>query len=162
VAIKGKVFDVTAKKEMYGPGAGYNIFAGKDASKGLGEWLPAPAGGRGLMVSGMSSLNPKDAIADYSSLTEAQVKTLDQWEAFFEKAGPWYRLSSCRLTISAIQHCRASHQVDNMFWQMHTHADQAKRTLDTQSINQNDAWLRCSRLFSVFCALTRPSLLKHA
>jgi membrane-associated progesterone receptor component len=36
VAIKGKVFDVSAKKEMYGPGAGYNIFAGKDASKGLG------------------------------------------------------------------------------------------------------------------------------
>jgi len=37
VAIKGKVFDVTAKREMYGPGAGYNIFAGKDASKGLGR-----------------------------------------------------------------------------------------------------------------------------
>lgn len=36
VAIKGKVFDVSAKREMYGPGAGYNIFAGKDASKGLG------------------------------------------------------------------------------------------------------------------------------
>jgi hypothetical protein len=36
---------------------------------------------------GMSSLDPKDAIADYSSLTEAQVKTLDQWEAFFEKVG---------------------------------------------------------------------------
>jgi hypothetical protein len=35
---------------------------------------------------GMSSLDPKDAIADYSSLTEAQVKTLDQWEAFFQKA----------------------------------------------------------------------------
>jgi hypothetical protein len=33
------VFDVTAKREMYGPGAGYNIFAGKDASKGLGEFL---------------------------------------------------------------------------------------------------------------------------
>jgi hypothetical protein len=40
-----------------------------------------------LMSSGMSSLDPKDAIADYSSLTEAQVKTLDQWEAFFEKVG---------------------------------------------------------------------------
>lgn len=37
VAIKGKVFDVSAKREMYGPGAGYNIFAGKDASKGLGK-----------------------------------------------------------------------------------------------------------------------------
>ncbi len=33
VAIKGTVFDVSAKKEMYGPGAGYHCFAGKDASK---------------------------------------------------------------------------------------------------------------------------------
>lgn len=39
VAIKGKVFDVTPKREMYGPGAGYNIFAGKDASKGLGKLI---------------------------------------------------------------------------------------------------------------------------
>lgn len=36
VAIKGRIFDVTPKKEMYGKGAGYNVFAGKDASKGLG------------------------------------------------------------------------------------------------------------------------------
>jgi hypothetical protein len=32
------VYDVSNKKEMYGPGAGYNVFAGKDASKGLGEF----------------------------------------------------------------------------------------------------------------------------
>jgi predicted heme/steroid binding protein len=69
VAIKGRVFDVSGKKEMYGKGAGYNVFAGKDASKGLG----------------MSSLDPKDAVSDYSSLNEAQIKTLDQWEGFFEK-----------------------------------------------------------------------------
>jgi hypothetical protein len=54
---------------MYGKGAGYNVFAGRDASKGLG----------------MSSLDPKDAVSDYSSLNEAQIKTLDQWEGFFEK-----------------------------------------------------------------------------
>lgn len=34
---------------------------------------------------GMSSLDPKDAVSDYSSLSETQMKTLDQWEAFFEK-----------------------------------------------------------------------------
>lgn len=33
VAIKGIVFDVTAKKAMYGPSGGYHCFAGKDASK---------------------------------------------------------------------------------------------------------------------------------
>jgi hypothetical protein len=37
LAIKGTVFDVTAKRAMYGPGAGYNVFAGKDGSVGLGE-----------------------------------------------------------------------------------------------------------------------------
>ncbi|EIW72404.1 hypothetical protein M231_02964 [Tremella mesenterica] len=67
VAIKGKVYDVSPKREMYGPGAGYNIFAGKDASRGLG----------------MSSLKEEDAIADISGLDEAQHKTLDQWEGFF-------------------------------------------------------------------------------
>lgn len=36
VAIKGTVFDVTAKSDMYGPGKSYHVFAGKDASKGLG------------------------------------------------------------------------------------------------------------------------------
>ncbi|KAK4687166.1 membrane-associated progesterone receptor component, partial [Tremellales sp. Uapishka_1] len=69
VAIKGDVYDVSAKKEMYGPGAGYNVFAGKDASKGLG----------------MSSLDVKDAIPDYTGLNEAQMKTLDQWQTFFQK-----------------------------------------------------------------------------
>ncbi|ODN77857.1 hypothetical protein L202_04971 [Cryptococcus amylolentus CBS 6039] len=69
LAIKGKVFDVTAKREMYGPGRGYNVFAGKDGSKGLG----------------MSSLDPGDAVADFSGLNETQMNTLNQWEAFFTK-----------------------------------------------------------------------------
>jgi hypothetical protein len=33
----------------------------------------------------MSSLDPKDAVADYSTLNEAQMKTLDGWETFFQK-----------------------------------------------------------------------------
>jgi len=41
----------------------------------------------------MSSLKAEDAIADYSSLNEGQLRTLDQWEAFFTKvrsrAGWW-------------------------------------------------------------------------
>lgn len=35
----------------------------------------------------MSSLDAKDAVADYSTLTEAQRKTLDQWDSFFAKVG---------------------------------------------------------------------------
>ena len=70
VAIKGDVFDVSAKKEMYGVGAGYNVFAGKDGSVGLGK----------------SSLKPEDARPDYESLLEpAERKVLDQWYGFFEK-----------------------------------------------------------------------------
>ncbi|KAF9510978.1 hypothetical protein BS47DRAFT_1373199 [Hydnum rufescens UP504] len=69
VSIKGTVFDVTAKKEMYGPGAGYHVFAGKDGSKGLG----------------LSSLKPEDAVPDWSGLDEAAVKVLDQWYDFFSK-----------------------------------------------------------------------------
>lgn len=33
LAIKGTVFDVTANREMYAPGKGYSVFAGKDASR---------------------------------------------------------------------------------------------------------------------------------
>lgn len=84
MAIKGKVFDVSSRGEMYAPGKGYNVFAGKDGSKGLGEcvWL---GGVRALRCAGMSSLDPRDAVADYSSLNEGQMNTLNQWEAFFEK-----------------------------------------------------------------------------
>lgn len=33
VAIKGDIFDVSKNTASYGKGAGYNVFAGKDASK---------------------------------------------------------------------------------------------------------------------------------
>ncbi|KAF8310260.1 cytochrome b5 [Clavulina sp. PMI_390] len=68
VAIKGTVFDVSNKREMYGPGASYNIFAGKDGSRGLG----------------MSSLDPANAVPDWSPLEGPQKATLDQWHSFFK------------------------------------------------------------------------------
>lgn len=48
---------------LVAPGKGYHIFAGKDASKGLG----------------MSSLKPEDAVPDYSSLDDKQMKVLNDW-----------------------------------------------------------------------------------
>ncbi|KAM9980041.1 hypothetical protein ACTFIZ_006290 [Dictyostelium cf. discoideum] len=32
IAIKGKIYDVTAKKSTYGPGGSYHLFAGNDAT----------------------------------------------------------------------------------------------------------------------------------
>ncbi|KAF8233366.1 cytochrome b5 [Tricholoma matsutake] len=67
VAIKGTIFDVTHKADVYGAGKSYNIFAGKDASRGLG----------------MSSLEPQNAIPDYSDLNETDMKVLNDWYSFF-------------------------------------------------------------------------------
>jgi len=69
VAIKGTVFDVSRKRETYGPGGSYALFAGKDASRALG----------------LSSLKPEDAVPDWSTLEEKDRKTLDDWHSFFTK-----------------------------------------------------------------------------
>jgi membrane-associated progesterone receptor component len=61
------VFDVTRKAEVYGKGKGYNIFAGKDGSKGLG----------------LSSLKEEHAVPDYRDLDPKDRKTLDDWYDFF-------------------------------------------------------------------------------
>jgi len=66
-ALLGTVFDVSHKLDVYGLGKSYNIFAGKDGSKGLG----------------MSSLQPENAIPDYSGLDESDRKVLDDWYDFF-------------------------------------------------------------------------------
>ena len=67
VGALGRIFDVTRKADVYGPGKSYNIFAGKDGSRGLG----------------MSSLKTEDAVADYSTLDEKDRTVLDDWYKFF-------------------------------------------------------------------------------
>lgn len=69
VAVKGVIFDVSPRREMYGHGKGYAIFAGKDASRALG----------------MSSLNPEDAVSDYSTLKPDQMKVLNDWFEYYKK-----------------------------------------------------------------------------
>ena len=70
----GTIFDVSAKSEIYGPGKSYGVFAGKDGSKGLG----------------MSSLDPKDAIPDYSELSPSDMGVLNDWHAFFTYVVLWF------------------------------------------------------------------------
>ncbi|KAI9096219.1 cytochrome b5-like heme/steroid binding domain-containing protein [Phlyctochytrium arcticum] len=69
LAVKGTVFDVTRNREMYTPGKGYSVFAGKDASCALGK----------------SSLKPEDCVADYSGLNAEEMETLNKWEAHYTK-----------------------------------------------------------------------------
>jgi len=69
VAVKGTVFDVSNKRDIYGPGGQYHIYAGKDGSRGLA----------------LSSLEPADATSKYSDLGDKELKTLDEWFGFFKK-----------------------------------------------------------------------------
>lgn len=75
---------------MYGPGCGYHVFVGKDASRcallassaSRGPSTDQVAHGSGL---GKSSLKPEDAVSDYSVLTDEEKKVLDDWEKYFQK-----------------------------------------------------------------------------
>ncbi|KAJ3253206.1 hypothetical protein HDU77_004696 [Chytriomyces hyalinus] len=69
LALKGVVYNVSSARKMYGPGSGYAVFAGKDASRALG----------------MSSMKPEDCVADYSTLNAEQMETLDKWVLFYQK-----------------------------------------------------------------------------
>lgn len=73
----GTVFDVSAKRDTYGPGCSYHCFTGRDASRALGK----------------SSLKEEDLLADYTTLDSAQLKVLDDWYTFFSYVAsqriPW-------------------------------------------------------------------------
>ena len=65
VALKGVVYDVSyGGYDMYREGSGYHVFAGKDASRGLAK---------------MSLAEEECSSSNLSDLTEAQLKTLDEW-----------------------------------------------------------------------------------
>jgi hypothetical protein len=66
----GTVFDVSSKREVYGPPNGsYRLFAGKDASCDFGR----------------SSLKLEDADPDWSVLEPKEMQTLEEWFTFFRK-----------------------------------------------------------------------------
>jgi hypothetical protein len=80
----GTVFDVSHKKDIYGPGKSYGVFAGRDGSKGLG----------------MSSLKPEDAVADYSDLSESDMKVLNDWHAFFSYVSRFFSCISIDMHVN--------------------------------------------------------------
>ncbi|GKV52983.1 hypothetical protein SLEP1_g59533 [Rubroshorea leprosula] len=72
VAIKGRVFDVTAGKSFYGPGGPYAMFAGKDATRALAKM----------------SKNEEDVCASLDGLSEKEIGVLNDWEKKFEANYP--------------------------------------------------------------------------
>ncbi|XP_068652978.1 probable steroid-binding protein 3 [Aristolochia californica] len=72
VAIKGRIFDVTAGKGFYGPGGSYCMFAGKDASRALAKM----------------SKNEEDVCGSLDGLSEKELGVLADWENKFEAKYP--------------------------------------------------------------------------
>lgn len=70
MAVNGKVFDVTRGKKYYGPGGPYGVFAGRDASRGLGTFS--------LTEDAM-----KDGYDDLSDLSSSQMESIREWEMQF-------------------------------------------------------------------------------
>lgn len=62
------MFDVTGNK-AYSPEGGYRIFAGHDASRALAK----------------TSLEQSDVRPEWEDLSDAEKKTLNEWEVFFSK-----------------------------------------------------------------------------
>ena len=58
---------MSGKADVYGAGKSYNIFAGKDGSRGLA----------------LSSLEAENAVADYRGLSEKEMGVLNDWHLFF-------------------------------------------------------------------------------
>lgn len=72
-------------KETYAPGKGYH---GKTGVCTTSEYLlmdPVFAGKEPNRALGKSSLKPEDCVPDYSTLSETETKTLNDWHTFFSK-----------------------------------------------------------------------------
>jgi len=62
------VFDVSSRPDFYGPGSGYHVFTGRDASRAL------------------ATMQLKEEKSNIDDLTEIQVKTLADWaKKYLEK-----------------------------------------------------------------------------
>ncbi|RDD41710.1 Membrane-associated progesterone receptor component 2 [Trichoplax sp. H2] len=70
MAINSKVFDVSRRRSVYGPGGPYQVFAGHDASRGLATFS-------------LEKDAVKDEIDDLSDLNSMQMDSLREWEMQF-------------------------------------------------------------------------------
>ncbi len=77
LAVRGRVFDVTAGRNFYGPGGPYANFAGRDASRGLAH---------GSFDEDMLTKDLEGPLDKLEDLEEDQMEALQGWEErFLEK-----------------------------------------------------------------------------
>ncbi|KAK1620530.1 hypothetical protein QYE76_026047 [Lolium multiflorum] len=67
VAIRGKVYDVSAGRGFYGPGGDYAVFAGREASRALAKM----------------SKDTADVSGDLAGLSDKELGVLADWEKKF-------------------------------------------------------------------------------
>lgn len=73
MGVLGRVFDVSASSEFYGPGGPYSVFSGRDASRALATFS-------------VDKSQFKDEHDDLSDLTPSQLSSVKEWEMqFLEK-----------------------------------------------------------------------------
>ncbi|XP_065314261.1 uncharacterized protein LOC135923446 [Gordionus sp. m RMFG-2023] len=70
IAVNGKIFDVSQKKDYYGPQGPYGIFAGRDATRGLAKF-------------NLSEIT--DNPPDLSDLTTMEMESIKEWELQFNE-----------------------------------------------------------------------------
>lgn len=69
---KVSVFDVSSGRDFYGPGCGYHVFAGRNATYGLAT----------------SCLDPQKQDGDINTLTQSQKDTHVQWYEKYDSKYP--------------------------------------------------------------------------
>jgi len=72
--VRGRVFDVSAGRNFYGPGGPYSNFAGRDASRGLAK---------GSFDASMLTEDLEGPLDDLQDLTPDEVEALRGWEERF-------------------------------------------------------------------------------
>ena len=68
ISIRGVVYDVSRRPDMYGPGSAYGFLAGRDASRALAEM----------------SIDEALVNMPLDGLSQQQVDALHTWETFFK------------------------------------------------------------------------------
>ncbi|KRY20999.1 Membrane-associated progesterone receptor component 2 [Trichinella patagoniensis] len=75
IAVNGDIYDVTRKRELYGQGGPYGLFAGRDASRCLAKFST-------------EMVHIKDTYDDLADLTLSEINSLREWAMQFAQMYP--------------------------------------------------------------------------